>query len=172
MLTAHAVALDARIAQLRFQRSVVRAVAAVGRPTVQELRTMNELANLTRDERQRIIADLVEETFAGLGATEVADKMLEGAPDLPDDPSPEQVTAWVELVGLVGDPAFRARMRQMAEAGDTPSEAGEDEVDGPALATAVVGARRTGAGRRSRPDKCRGRRRGVAGAGRGRRTRR
>ena len=138
VLTAHAVALDARIAQLRFQRSVVRAVATIGRPTVQDLRTMNELANLTRDERQRIIADLVEDTFAGLGATEVADKMLEGAPDLPDDPSPEQVVAWVELVGLVGDPAFRARMRQMAEAGDAPSEAGDDEVDGPALASAVV----------------------------------
>ncbi len=137
VLTAHAVALDARIAQLRFQRSVVRAVAAVGRPTVEELRTMNELANLTRDERQRIIADLVEETFAGVGATVVADKMLEGAPDLPDDPSPEQVAAWVELVGLVRDPAFRARMRQMAEAGDAPSEAGEHDVDGPALATAV-----------------------------------
>ena len=138
VLTAHADALEARIAQLRFQRSVVRAVAAVGRPTVKELRTMNELANLTRDERQRIIADLVEETFAGLGATGVADKMLEGTPDLPDEPSPEQVAAWVELVGLVRARAFRARVRQIAEAGDTLSEAGEHEVDGHALATAVV----------------------------------
>ena len=90
VLTAHAVALDARIAQLRFQRSVVRAVAAVGRPTVQELRTMNELANLTRDERQRIIADLVEETFAGWARPRSPTRCSRGRPTCPTIPVPSR----------------------------------------------------------------------------------
>jgi hypothetical protein len=35
-------------------------------------------------------------------------------PDLPDDPTGEQVAAWVELAELVGDEDFRARMRRTA----------------------------------------------------------
>jgi hypothetical protein len=42
--------------------------------------------------------------------------------DLPDDPTPEQVDAWIELAGLVADPQFKARVREMAVAG---SQAGE-----------------------------------------------
>ena len=37
--------------------------------------------------------------------------------DLPDDPSPEQVNAWVELAELVADESFRQRARSMALAG-------------------------------------------------------
>ena len=36
-------------------------------------------------------------------------------PDLPDEPSAEQVDAWIELANLVGDDRFRRRIRQMAE---------------------------------------------------------
>lgn len=37
--------------------------------------------------------------------------------ELTDDPTTEQVAAWIELAELVGDPAFRARVREMAVAG-------------------------------------------------------
>lgn len=33
--------------------------------------------------------------------------MLHNSPDLPDDPTPQQVDAWVELAELVNDPGFR-----------------------------------------------------------------
>ncbi|NUW45898.1 MerR family transcriptional regulator [Nonomuraea rhodomycinica] len=36
-------------------------------------------------------------------------------PELPDDPEPEQVEAWVELAELSRDPGFRAVMRRVAE---------------------------------------------------------
>ena len=36
-------------------------------------------------------------------------------PDLPDDPTTEQVDAWVELAELMQDTGFRARMRSMVE---------------------------------------------------------
>ncbi|GAA1531354.1 hypothetical protein [Kribbella lupini] len=47
-------------------------------------------------------------------------------PELPDDPSPDQLEAWIELADLVRDPAFKAAVRRAAEhqaaeraAGDT-----------------------------------------------------
>ena len=43
-------------------------------------------------------------------------------PQLPDDPTPAQVDAWIELVELVRDPDFRARVRQMAQQAPTPSD--------------------------------------------------
>jgi hypothetical protein len=93
---------------------------------------MYDLANLTADQRRHMITELVDETFAGLDdAGPVADKMREATPDLPDDPSPEQVAAWVELAQLVQDPAFRQRTREVAVAG---AEGGEGD---PALAAAV-----------------------------------
>jgi hypothetical protein len=115
--TAHIDVIDARVAQLRFQRSVLRAVASI-HPTSQEMQLMYDLANLTADDRRRIITDLVEEVFAGIDDPgPVADKMRMATPELPDDPSPEQVAAWVELAQLVQDPSFRARVRTLAVAG-------------------------------------------------------
>jgi hypothetical protein len=39
--------------------------------------------------------------------------------ELPDDPAPEQVDAWIELAGLVADAGFQRRARQMVLAGGT-----------------------------------------------------
>lgn len=38
-----------------------------------------------------------------------------GAPELPDDPTPDQVAAWVELATLLRDPDFIASSRRMAQ---------------------------------------------------------
>jgi DNA-binding transcriptional MerR regulator len=136
VVAAHVESIDARIAQLRFQRSVLRAVASIKEPTTQELQIMYDLANLTADQRRQIIADLGDECFAGLDDPgPVAERMRTATPDLPDDPSPEQVAAWVELAQLVQDPAFRARLREMAVAG--AGGAPPDE-NGAAFAAAVA----------------------------------
>jgi DNA-binding transcriptional MerR regulator len=132
--TAHIDVIDARLAQLRFQRSVLRAVASID-PTSQELQLMYDLANLTADDRRRIITDLVDDVFSGLDDQgPVADKMRAATPELPDDPSPEQVAAWVELAHLVQDASFRARLREMAVAG---AGAGPDDSQA-AFAAAVA----------------------------------
>lgn len=136
VVTAHVDTIDARIAQLRFQRSVLRAVASIPKPTAKELQFMYDLANLTAEQRRQIITDLIDEAFAGLGDPgPVVEKMGMATPDLPDDPSAEQVAAWVELAALVQEPGFRARVREMAVAGagsSSPDEAGA------ALAAAVA----------------------------------
>ncbi|WP_141579712.1 MerR family transcriptional regulator [Actinomadura sp. WMMA1423] len=112
---AHADALDVQIRTLRLRRAVLRAVAKRG-STPEEIEIMHKLARLSDEERRRIITDFIDETFAGLDLHPgFAEKMRAALPELPDDPAPEQVDAWVELAELVGDPDYRAAVRRMAE---------------------------------------------------------
>jgi DNA-binding transcriptional MerR regulator len=112
---AHAAALDAQIETLRLRRAIVRAVAKRG-SSPQEMELMHKLAQLSDEERRRIIGDFIDATFGGLDADpDFIAKMRSAIPKLPDDPAPEQVAAWVELAELVQDPDFRAAVRRMAE---------------------------------------------------------
>ncbi len=112
---AHADALDVQIRTLRLRRAVLRAVAKRG-STPEEIELMHRLARLSDEERRRIITDFIDESFAGLDVHPgFAEKMRAALPELPDDPEPEQVDAWVELAELVGDSGFRASVRRMAE---------------------------------------------------------
>jgi DNA-binding transcriptional MerR regulator len=110
----HARALDAQIRILRIQRAVLRSVAARGSST-EEITLMNKLARLSAEERNRIVHDFVEEVLDGLDLPAYRERMLATTPDLPEDPRPEQVDAWIELAELVGDPDFRAMIRRMTE---------------------------------------------------------
>jgi len=114
---AHVGALDAQIRTLRLRRAVLTAVAR-RKPGTEEMTLMNKLARLSAQERKQIIDDFVSEVFAGLEPDPgLAARMRQATPDLPDDPSPEQVDAWVELAELVQDPGFRRRIAAMAEQG-------------------------------------------------------
>jgi hypothetical protein len=74
--------------------------------------TIGELARLTG---RRLISEFIDDTFTGLDVDQDFLAMMRGAmPDLPDEPAPEQVDAWVELGELVQDPGFRASLRQAA----------------------------------------------------------
>jgi len=112
---AHAEALDVHIRSLRLRRSVLLAVAK-GRSTPAEVELMNSLANLSAEERRRLINDFIDETFGGLDANPDFVAMMRSAmPELPADPAPEQVEAWVELADLVRNQDFKASVRRMAD---------------------------------------------------------
>jgi len=68
-----------------------------------------------------MIDDFVDGVFAGVDpqapGAGVARRMRQLPAELPDDPTPEQVDAWVELAELIADPEFRQRARTMAVAG-------------------------------------------------------
>ena len=88
---------------------------------------MHNLAKLSEEERNRILSDFYDETFGGLDIDpEFERRMRSVTPDLPDDPTPEQVEAWIELAELVADDGYRQRVRQMAEAHSAIREAGEE----------------------------------------------
>jgi len=113
---AHVVALDAQIRSLKVTRAVLSTVARRG-STAEEMTLMNELARLSAAERARIVEDFTTEIFDGLDTADPdIRKRLRFAPaDLPDEPTPEQVDAWVELAEMMQDPEFRALMRRMIE---------------------------------------------------------
>lgn len=112
---AHADALEVQIRTLRLRRAVLRAVAKRG-STPKEMDLMHKLAKLSDDQRRGLVNDFIDDTFGGLEANpDFVALMRSAMPELPDDPDPEQVTAWVELAELTQDPDFRASVRRMAE---------------------------------------------------------
>lgn len=111
---AHADAMEVQIRVLQLRRSVLRVVARRGF-SPEETTLMHRLTQLSGEERRRLIDDFVDGTFGTVDADPTAGAMVRAAtPDLPDDPTSEQVAAWVELTELVGDEDFRARMRRTA----------------------------------------------------------
>lgn len=120
LASAHAAGLDAQIRVLRLRRAVLRSVAARG-SDIEEAKLMTDLARLSAQERQHIIDEFVDRTFAGVEpdapATGIARGMRAMPAELPDDPSAEQVDAWIELAGLVADEGFQRRAREMVQAG-------------------------------------------------------
>jgi hypothetical protein len=95
------------------------ALAAVVRRVAddEEKAMMNKLAEMPAAERRRMIDDFLAEVFQGLDPSPARAQRWAAAPNLPDDPSPEQLDAWVELAGLVSDRDFRRRTRQVTEYG-------------------------------------------------------
>ncbi|MET7295572.1 MerR family transcriptional regulator [Streptomyces griseoloalbus] len=113
---AHVAALDAQIRALKVTRAVLSTVARRG-STAEETTLMNKLARLSTAERRRIIEDFMAEIFEGIDTADpdIRTRLRFAAAHLPDEPSPEQVDAWVELAELIQDPEFRATMRRMIE---------------------------------------------------------
>ncbi|MEA2157102.1 MAG: hypothetical protein QOE11_3242 [Solirubrobacteraceae bacterium] len=112
----HARAVDAQIRVLRLQRAVLQATAARDTTTPQEMKLMHDLARLSAAERRTIVTDFVEEAFVGVDADPGVAKMMRGAlPELPDEPTTEQLQAWIELAELVAADDFRRRVRAMAQ---------------------------------------------------------
>ncbi|MBB5954431.1 DNA-binding transcriptional MerR regulator [Saccharothrix tamanrassetensis] len=106
----HAEAIDAQLRTLRLRRAVLRVVARNG-----EVEMVHEMARLSEDERQAILDDFFDEVFGGLDLDpDFRDRMRSVRVELPDDPTPEQLEAWIELANLVRDQDFRASIRQMS----------------------------------------------------------
>jgi len=114
--TVHLEALDAQIRALRVHRSVL-AVVARRTASNEEMTLMSKLARMSVAERRPMIDDFLAEAFEGVEPSPALARRWNAAPNLPDDPSPEQVGAWVEIAELVSDVGFRQRIRQMGSIG-------------------------------------------------------
>jgi DNA-binding transcriptional MerR regulator len=109
--TAHAEALTIQIRTLRLRRAILTTAAARG-STPEELELMHRLARLSEDERQRLIGDFLDTVFGD--DPEFAAVRRTMTAELPDNPEPSQVEAWVELAELSQDADFRVTVRRMA----------------------------------------------------------
>ncbi|MEH1017645.1 MerR family transcriptional regulator [Micromonospora sp. CPCC 206060] len=139
---AHLQAVDTQIRALRLRRAVLRSITARD-STIEELRILNKLAHLSAAQRQQMIDDFVDRVFDGVDpqapGAHLAAAMRQLPAHLPDDPTTEQVDAWLELAELVADAGFRDRVRQMAVAGATPNDDPGPQPD-PALVLTHAGA--------------------------------
>ena len=117
----HADALEATLRVIRLRQALLRAVAARDCDWM-EMELMHRLARLDAAERQRILDGYLDRVFGGLDEEAAGrgafERMMRAAfPELPEEPTAEQIEAWVELVSLIQDESFIARCRQMAEHG-------------------------------------------------------
>lgn len=115
--SAHADAIDVHIQQLMLRRAVLRAIAR-GITDPEEVQRMTAFAEASAEESRRIMEEFLDSIFADHQGNPFAERMRSAPPVLPDEPSAEQVDAWVELARLVHDSAFRARIREMIVEGE------------------------------------------------------
>jgi DNA-binding transcriptional MerR regulator len=114
---AQADAIDLHIHQLTLRRAVLRAIArGVTRP--EEVERMTAFAQASAEESRRIMEEFLDSIFADHQDNPFAERMRTTLPVLPDEPSAEQIDAWVELARLVQDSEFRARIREMIVDGE------------------------------------------------------
>jgi DNA-binding transcriptional MerR regulator len=121
MAAVHVAALDVQIRTLRLRRAVLSTVARRA-GTIEETLLMHKLARLSAQQRQQMIDDFVDDAFNGVdletpAAAFLARSMRQLPAELPDEPAPEQVDAWIELGELITNEDFRQRIRTMAAEG-------------------------------------------------------
>ena len=125
LATRHVEALDEQIRRLRLRRAVLRAVAKRD-SELEEVKLMNRLASMSDEERKRLVDEFWDEMVAGLDVDQEFYRYMRSAkPNLPDDPSPEQLEAWIEFAELIQDPSFRAVIRGMGEQQEAQRAAGD-----------------------------------------------
>ncbi|MFF9352399.1 TIGR03086 family metal-binding protein [Streptomyces sp. NPDC014734] len=111
--TAHADALEVQIRALRTQQAVLRSVTRRS-ATAEGLAFMTRTAHLSAAQRRTLIHEFVTDALADLDVPTIRHGLLAATPALPDNPTDEQVDAWIELSELVSDPALRTGVRRMA----------------------------------------------------------
>jgi DNA-binding transcriptional MerR regulator len=109
---AHLALLEQQMRVLRTRRAVLRAVVKQD-STIDEVRLMHKVAQMSDEERYRLIDEFWEEITEGLDQLpDFAHWRRSTRPNLPEDPSIEQLQAWIELAELVRDTEFRRAVRE------------------------------------------------------------
>lgn len=109
VLAEHLDTIEKRTTDLQAKRAVLRALIRQD-GTAERANLLNKLVTMSDTERQGLVDEFVAEVSAGLPA-ELIDRILGVQPQLPPDPTPEQLDAWVTLAELLRDTTFREATR-------------------------------------------------------------
>ncbi|WP_394835692.1 MerR family transcriptional regulator [Pendulispora rubella] len=109
-------AVEAHIASLQRIGSALRA-ALRSEPTADDVRRICAVTRLSTEQRKAVIEGFFETAFQGADVDEAFKRqVLESTvPDLPEDPTPEQHDAWIELSELLAEPTFVANLQKQAK---------------------------------------------------------
>jgi DNA-binding transcriptional MerR regulator len=108
-------AIEAHVASLQRVAAALRAAIRSGASEA-DLRRISMVTRLSNEERRKVIERFYLKVTDGWPqSNEWVRGMVEAStPDLPDDATPEQLDAWVELATMLEDPTFIASMRAQA----------------------------------------------------------
>ncbi|WP_410572341.1 MerR family transcriptional regulator [Amycolatopsis sp. cmx-4-61] len=103
--------VEDQLRQFRARRAVLRVI--VRQPTTAEqVSLLHKLVSMSDDERDRLISRFWDFVTDGLDVHPgYLDRLRSRRPRLPEEPSTEQLEAWIELAEIVQDDQFRTALR-------------------------------------------------------------
>jgi DNA-binding transcriptional MerR regulator len=109
-------ALEAEIAAQRRVASTLRAALRSPQLTEADLRRFWTMTQLSRAERRNVVEGFFAKVSDGINVDQKWVRQMVEATirELPDEPTPEQCDAWIELSSILADPTFIANMRSNA----------------------------------------------------------
>lgn len=109
--------IEAEIRTKRHIAAALRATLTIHDPTPNDLRRLWTVTRLSQTEFRAAVECFYDEVAGDAGMDPGWKKQMvdAGTPELPDDPTPEQLDAWAELMGILTDTDYVREMRaQMA----------------------------------------------------------
>ncbi|MEU9450927.1 MerR family transcriptional regulator [Streptomyces sp. NPDC048277] len=111
LAAAHLRLVEDQLRQFRARRAVLRTIVRQ-HTTTEQVSLMHKLVSMSDDDRDRLIHRFWDFVTDGL---DVHPSYVEGLrsrrPHLPEEPSTEQLEAWIELAEIVQDDGFRTELR-------------------------------------------------------------
>jgi DNA-binding transcriptional MerR regulator len=109
--------VEAHAASLQRVAAALRAALQRGDPDQSDVRRLCAVTRLSNEERKAVIEGFYARVSEGIPIDNAwQKKMIEAsAPRLPDNATPQQLDAWIELAELVADPTFVEHMRENAK---------------------------------------------------------
>ncbi len=109
LIVEHLDVVEHRTTELQSKRAVLRALVR-GDSTSERARLLQRLVTMSDEERQRLIDDFLDSVSADL-PSHAAEKIRAAHPRLSEDPSPQQLDAWISLSELLRDEQYRDETR-------------------------------------------------------------
>ncbi|MEV4051893.1 MerR family transcriptional regulator [Amycolatopsis sp. NPDC049688] len=103
--------VEDQLRQFRARRAVLRTIVRQ-HTTTEQVSLMHKLVSMSDDDRDRLITEFWNFVTDGLDVHPSYVQALHNRrPDLPEEPTTEQLEAWIELAELVQDEQFRTALR-------------------------------------------------------------
>lgn len=109
LLAEHLDIVEGRAKELQAKRAVLRALVR-NDSTAERAKLLQRLVTMSDSERQRLVDDFLESVSTDIPNAAI-EKIRDAHPRLADDPSPEQLDAWISLSELLKDEKYRDETR-------------------------------------------------------------
>ncbi|MEV6828254.1 MerR family transcriptional regulator [Amycolatopsis sp. NPDC051102] len=103
--------VEDQLQQFRARRAVLRTIVRQ-HTTTEQVSLMHKLVSMSDDDRDRLISRFWDFVTDGLDVhPSYVERLRSRRPHLPEEPSTEQLEAWIELAEIVQDDEFRTALR-------------------------------------------------------------